>query len=141
MTNTKAINVLYVDDEANNLQSFAAAFRRDFTVFTALSAKDAELILSSNDIHVLITDQRMPVKTGTELLAEAVKKNPDQIRILLTGYTDIEALIDAINNGHIFKYLQKPWNEDELKTAIQDGYKLFDLKRREKELLKKLGDK
>lgn len=131
-TNTKVINVLYVDDEVNNLQSFIAAFRRHFTIFTALSSKDAELILASNDIHILITDQRMPLKKGTELLAEAVKKTPDQIRILLTGYSDIEAVIDAINNGHIFKYLQKPWNENELRTAIEDGYQLFDLRRRER---------
>ncbi len=138
MVNAEKINVLYVDDEANNLQAFTASFRRDFNVFTALSAQEAQVVLADNHIHVLITDQRMPRTSGTELLAEAVKKNPDQARILLTGYADIEAVIEAVNRGHIFKYLKKPWNDNELKTAINDGYELFDLRRKEKELLKQL---
>ena len=83
----KTINVLYVDDEVNNLEAFRATFRRDFNVFTAISAKEAEGILDAeNDIHILITDQRMPLKSGTELLAESVRKYPYQIRILLTAH-------------------------------------------------------
>ena len=101
------INVLYVDDEENNLVAFKATFRRNFKVFTALSAVDAKNILAENEIHVLITDQRMPVTTGSELLAQAVLDYPDQIRILLTGYSDIDALKDAINLGQIYCYLQK----------------------------------
>lgn len=123
--NDKIINVLYVDDEENNLISFTASFRRDFNVFTSSSAKESETILANNNIHVLITDQRMPDTLGTELLADAVRKYPNQSRILLTGYTDIEALIDAVNNGQIFKYLTKPWNEDLLKECIKIGHDLF----------------
>ena len=121
----KIINVLYVDDEQNNLNSFTATFRRDFNVFTAISAKESDAILINNNIHVLITDQRMPDTSGTALLADVVTKYPNQSRILLTGYTDIEALIDALNNGQIFKYLTKPWDEDLLKEYIKIGYELF----------------
>jgi two-component system sensor histidine kinase/response regulator len=128
------INVLYVDDEVHNLQAFKASFRRDFNIYTANSANQAKLILKQYSIHVLITDQRMPSVLGTELLAETVKEYPDQIRILLTAYTDVEAIIDAINRGHIFKYLQKPWNNDVLHEAIIEGYEIYDLKEKEKKL-------
>lgn len=121
----KVINVLYVDDEENNLISFAASFRRYFNIFTAIGSVEAEVILAKNEIHVLITDQRMPDTLGTELLAETVKKYPYQSRILLTGFTDIEAVIDAINKGRIFRYLTKPWNDTELRTAIEIGYDMF----------------
>lgn len=141
MINTDTINVLYVDDEPGNLTAFTASFRRHFTVFTAISADAANVILAENDIHILITDQRMPDKTGTELLAETVKKYPDQVRILLTGYTDVEALEDAINVGHIYKYLKKPWNDVLLKASIEEAFSIFDLRRREKELLKQLREK
>jgi response regulator RpfG family c-di-GMP phosphodiesterase len=121
----KIINVLYVDDESGNLNSFRSAFRRDFNVFTAISSMEADIILSKENIHVLITDQRMPDTSGTALLADAVTKYPHQSRILLTGYADIEAVIDAINKGRIFRYLTKPWDEIELRNAIIIGYDMF----------------
>ncbi len=130
----KLINVLYVDDELNNLQSFKAAFRRLFTIFTALSAKEAEVILSENDIHVLITDQRMPVKSGTELLVNSAKKYPNQIRILLTAFADVQCLEDAINLGKVHAYLQKPWNDAKLKEVIEEGYMVYTLRKKEQEL-------
>ncbi|MCD6017115.1 MAG: response regulator receiver [Bacteroidetes bacterium] len=132
------INVLYVDDEENNLISFKAAFRRYFTIFTAVSADEAKIILAQNDIHVLISDQRMPGTLGTELLAEALKNNPDQIRILLTGFADMEAIKDAINKGQIYHYLQKPWNDTELKETIENAYKIYHLKKEQQELNEKL---
>jgi len=131
------IHVLYVDDEENNLNAFKASFRRDFKVFTALSAAEAKEILEKTEIHILITDQRMPITTGTELLAQAVLDFPDQIRILLTGFSDIDALKDAINLGQIYCYLQKPWDDEELKETIKKAYHVFNLKR-EKEKLSKL---
>ena len=121
----KIINVLYVDDEENNLISFDGSFRRYYNVFTAISAKDAKVILAKNVIHVLITDQRMPETKGTGLLADAFAKYPTQSRILLTGYADIEAVIDAINKGQVFKYLTKPWDENLLNECIKVGYDLF----------------
>ena len=121
----KIINVLYVDDESNNLIAFEANFRRNFNVFVAISSKKAKIILAKEDIHVLITDQRMPDTLGTELLADMVKKYPYQSRILLTGFSDIDAVIDAVNKGRIFKYLTKPWDDNELRMSIEAGYELF----------------
>ena len=132
------INVLYVDDEENNLAAFKASFRRYFNVFTAISADEGKIILNQTDIQVLITDQRMPGTLGTELLAQAVKEYPDQIRILLTGFADIEAIKDAINRGQIYHYLQKPWNDDELKKTIEDAFKIYQLKKKQQELNQQL---
>ena len=127
------IKVLYVDDEENNLIAFKATFRRDFTIFTASSAKEAEEIMATNEIHVLITDQRMPVTTGSELLKKAVVENPDQMRILLTGFSDFDALTDAVNQGKIYCYLQKPWDEDELRRVICEAFAIYkDKKDKEK---------
>lgn len=125
MPKTNSINVLYVDDEQHGLQAFHASFRRIFNVFTANSAFEAENILSKNIIHVLITDQKMPEKTGTELLAETYKKYPEQSRILLTAFGDKQDLIDAINKGQIYMYLEKPWNYDILERCIKEGYDDF----------------
>jgi response regulator RpfG family c-di-GMP phosphodiesterase len=138
MSEESNINVLYVDDEDNNLQAFKASFRRIFNVFTAISADEGKKILSQHEIHVLITDQRMPGTLGTELLAQAVKDYPDQIRILLTGFSDIEAIKDAINRGQIYHYLQKPWNDQELKETIENAYKVYHLKKKQKELSEQL---
>lgn len=138
MSEDLKINVLYVDDEENNLLAFKASFRRDFSVFTAISADEGTKILVDNEIHVLITDQRMPGTLGTELLAQAVKDYPDQIRILLTGFSDIEAIKDAINRGQIYHYLQKPWNDEELRTTIQNAFQVYHLKRKQKELSEQL---
>lgn len=138
MEQANEIHVLYVDDEENNLIAFKASFRRDFKIFTALSADEAKVILKENEIHVLITDQRMPHTLGTELLAQAVLDFPDQIRIMLTGFSDMEALKDAINRGQIYCYLQKPWNDAELKETIQKAYEIYHLKKEKEELTKKL---
>ena len=132
------IKVLYVDDEENNLSAFKASFRRQFTVFTAISADEALKVLSENDIHILITDQRMPGTLGTELLAQALKDNPDQIRILLTGFSDIEAITDAINRGQIYRYLSKPWVDEHLIQTIQDAYIVYNLKKKQQELSQQL---
>lgn len=132
------INVLYVDDEENNLIAFKASFRRYFTIYTAHSANEAQLLLSKNTIHVLITDQRMPGTLGTELLAKAAKEYPDQVRILLTGFSDIEALKDAVNRGQIFRYLSKPWNDEELKKTIEESYHIYHIKKEEHEKNEKL---
>ena len=117
------INVLYVDDEVHNLQAFQATFRRSCNVFTANSAMEAEVILAENDIHVLITDQRMPVKTGTQLLAETINKYPDQVRILVTAFADVKCMEDAIKKGYVYKILKKPWDHETLQQAIEEGLK------------------
>jgi response regulator RpfG family c-di-GMP phosphodiesterase len=123
--------VLYVDDELNSLQSFKASFRRSFTVFTASSGQEAQEILANNEIHVLISDERMPGMNGTELLEAALRHNPAQVRILLTAYSDFEILQQAVNKGYIFKYLCKPWNDDELARSILEAHALYQKNLRE----------
>ncbi len=126
--NNLSINVLYVDDEARSLEGFKANFRRYYTIFTAMSAKEARVILDNNEIHVLISDQKMPETLGTQLLEEAVKNYPEQTRILLTAYSDSEAIIQAFQRGLIFRYMLKPYIPDELKNLIDSAFELFRLK-------------
>ncbi len=132
------INVLYVDDEENNLEAFRASFRRYFNIFTATSVDAGKEVLKEYEIQILITDQRMPGALGTDLLAQAVVDYPDQIRILLTGYSDMEAIKDAINRGQIYQYIQKPWNDDQLKRIIENAYQIYALKKRQKNLNEQL---
>jgi response regulator RpfG family c-di-GMP phosphodiesterase len=120
------INVLYIDDEENNLKPFIATFRRYFNVFTALSAKEAEVILDTiKDIHVLITDQRMPGTLGTELLIDVVKKYPKQTRIIVTAYPEDKDVQVAEKMQLIYRVIAKPWNADELQELIIEGYDMF----------------
>lgn len=123
------IKVLYVDDEENNLSSFKANFRRLYEIYTATSGAGALDILSQTEVHVVISDQRMPEMTGVELFKRVKKLYPEPIRILLTGYTDIEALAEAINEGDIYRYITKPWNEIELNNGIQNAYDVFKTRR------------
>ncbi|MGC4234367.1 MAG: response regulator [Niabella sp.] len=131
-------NILYIDDEIHNLNSFRAVFRRSYNIFTALSADEGRKILKENDIHLIITDQRMPEITGIEFLESIIKDHPHVPRILLTGYTDINAVIDAINKGSVYKYVQKPWSEEELRTTIEEALKLYTSSKNKEELTEKL---
>ena len=132
------IGVLYVDDEINNLNSFKAGFRRDFEIYTASSAKEGRKILDNHEIGVIITDQRMPGMTGIEFLESILPVYPDTIRILLTGFSDINAVMDAINRGQVYKYLVKPWQNDELKMYIENALEIYHLRKENKELVRKL---
>ncbi|MES2679563.1 MAG: response regulator [Bacteroidota bacterium] len=127
-------NVLYVDDEGNNLEVFKGNFRRHYNVFTAGSADEARIILSTREIHVLITDQKMPVTIGTQLLEEAIKVYPQQTRILLTAYAESEAILDAFQRGLIFKYVLKPYVPEKLKEIIDSAYKVYQLKQIKEQL-------
>lgn len=132
------IKVLYVDDEQNNLFSFKAIFRTDFHIITAISAEEAVKKLALEEFHVLITDQRMPGMTGVEFLESILEKHPKPVRILLTGYTDINAVIDAVNKGKIFHYLSKPWDEEELRRTIHTAYELYKAREEQKDMTEKL---
>jgi len=136
MSNHK-ISLLYVDDEENNLISFKATFRLKYNVYTAISGAEAMGILEDKLIHVIITDQRMPHMSGVEFLEEVLKKYTDPVRILLTGYTDMSTVIDAVNKGKIFHYLTKPWNEEELTQTIERAYEIF----LEKEKIRRMNEK
>jgi response regulator RpfG family c-di-GMP phosphodiesterase len=132
------IHVLYVDDEVNNLHAFKAAFRRDFNIFIAESAKEGIQVLENEPIEVIITDQRMPEMTGVEFLESIIPQYPEPIRILLTGYTDIQAVIDAINKGQVYHYITKPWDEEQLRNIIRKAYEVFELRAENKELVRSL---
>lgn len=134
-------NVLYVDDEEQNLITFRAAFRRDFNVVTARSAQEAIELMRLQTIPVVLTDQRMPEMTGVQLLEKILPEFPDSIRIIVTGYTDMDAIIQAVNNGHIFQYITKPWNEQELKMTISHAIHLYHLQQENQHLLQALNDK
>ncbi|MEJ7558256.1 MAG: response regulator [Pedobacter sp.] len=138
MNSEAVINVLYVDDEVHNLNAFKASFRRLFNIFIAESALEGRAILENNDIHVIITDQRMPVTTGIEFLESIIPHFPEPIRILLTGYADINAVIDAINRGQVYKYIQKPWTEDDLRINIQKAFEIYSLRKENRELTERL---
>src|ERR1700743_4014251 len=130
--------VLYIDDEINNLNSFKASFRRDFEIYTAQSAREGRKILDSYEIGVIITDQRMPGITGIEFLESILTIYPDTIRILLTGFSDMNAVMDAINRGQVYKYLVKPWQNEELKLYIQNALEFYHLRKENKELARRL---
>jgi len=132
------IKVLYIDDEVENLRSFKAVFRREFEVELAESGAQGIELFQSFRPDVVITDQRMPRMTGIELLEAIQKVNSAPIRMLLTGYSDISAVIDAINRGQVYRYLTKPWNEGELRNAIHSAFEVYELRRRNAELLKAL---
>ncbi|MGN0002712.1 MAG: response regulator [Sphingobacterium composti] len=119
------ISVLYVDDEENNLFSFKATFRIKYNVHTAISGDAALEIVKKKPIDIIITDQRMPEMTGVEFLEKVIDINAEPIRILLTGYSDMSAVIDAVNKGKIFHYLTKPWDEKELDDTIQRAYQIY----------------
>jgi response regulator RpfG family c-di-GMP phosphodiesterase len=138
MSSDVSINVLYVDDEVHNLNAFKASFRRLFNVFIAESAVEGRIILESQDIHIIITDQRMPVTTGIEFLESIIPDFPEPIRILLTGYADINAVIDAINRGQVYKYIQKPWMDDDLRINIEKAFEIYSLRKENRELTERL---
>lgn len=119
------ISILYVDDEENNLFSFKATFRIKYQVYTAISGEEALKILGSKEVQIIITDQRMPEMTGVQFLEKVLEKYPDPMRILLTGYADMGAVVDAVNKGKIFHYLAKPWNEEELTLTIERAFEKY----------------
>jgi PAS domain S-box-containing protein len=122
------IKVLYIDDEQSNLNAFRAAFRRVFDIHLARSADEGLQVLNTHPIEVILSDQRMPSKTGVDFFESILDKHPNPIRILLTAYTDINAIIAAINIGQVYRYVTKPWNEFDLKLTIENAYRIYHLK-------------
>jgi serine phosphatase RsbU (regulator of sigma subunit)/CheY-like chemotaxis protein len=130
------LKLMVVDDEPDNLDLLYRTFRRDFRVYKADSGVSAlQLLETEGEMAVIISDQRMPQMNGTEFLSKTVERFPETIRILLTGYTDVEDLVDAINSGKVFKYITKPWNPENLKAVVQQAAETFKvLKQRTNEL-------
>lgn len=116
------LKLLVVDDELDNLELLHRTFRRSYRVYRASSGQEAlECLEQHGEMAIIISDQRMPKMNGTEFLSLTVNDYPDTIRIVLTGYTDVEDLVDAINSGQVFKYITKPWKPKELRQVIDEA--------------------
>jgi sigma-B regulation protein RsbU (phosphoserine phosphatase) len=134
----KKYTILYVDDEESNLRIFRMAFKREYDVLTAMGGNEAIEILRGNDVQCLITDQKMPEMTGTELLEKVLPEFPDVIRMILTGFADIEAIVKAVNKCGIYKYITKPWDKGEMKLTIDKALEAYELKSDKVKLIREL---
>ena len=110
--------IAFIDDEPRILRSLKMHFRQSHDVFTTTDATELMKYVSEHEVQVVISDQRMPDKTGTEVLRDVKEASPNTIRILLTGYADLNAVIDLVNEGEIYRYITKPWQNDELKKVV-----------------------
>lgn len=120
-------SILCVDDEVDNVEALERLFRRKYNVLTATSGAEALKIVKQEKISLIVTDQRMPNMTGVEFLSASMKHQPDAIRILLTGYTDIESVISAINSGQVYRYVTKPWDPVDLANTVDKAIERFEL--------------
>ncbi len=123
MNKSSKISILYIDDEHINLLAFRANFRREYEVFTAVSGIEGKALIEQNDIKIVVADQRMPKMTGIQFFEWIKEDHPNTIRILLTGFTDVSAVVDAINKGQVYSYISKPWDEEELRGTFEKAFK------------------
>ncbi len=126
--------ILVVDDEPANLRSLARLFREEYEVLTAESGQQALDLLGQHDVALLITDQRMPGMEGIELLKKTVPIRPRMVRMILTGYTDVDALVEAINCGQVYRYVTKPWNNEDLRMTVKRALEHFEANKETYEL-------
>ena len=121
-------NVLFVDDESNIVSACKRALRRvGCKIFTTTDTAEAIALAKENEFAVVVSDQRMPIMEGTELLERIREIQPDSIRIILTGYADISAAIDAINKGAVWRFMSKPWDDEQLRSTIKAAVSQFNL--------------
>jgi DNA-binding NtrC family response regulator len=118
---SEPIRILFVDDEERILRSLALQFRREYEVLTESDPRRALERLKSERVQIIVSDQRMPQMSGAELLAQAREIAPDTLRILLTGYSDLDAAVEALNSGGIFRYLTKPWDQQEMAFTLRQA--------------------
>jgi DNA-binding NtrC family response regulator len=121
--------IMIVDDEPANLRLLEKLFRHDYEVISTESGEEALRLLNEHDAAILITDQRMPGMTGVELLKRSALNRPRVVRIILTGYTDVETLVEAINSGCVYKYVTKPWNNEELRLTVSRALEHYETKK------------
>ena len=126
MSQAKKHTLLVVDDEPDVGDSVHDLLRREFNVLKARNADEGLKLMRDNEVHIIMTDQRMPKVSGVELLKSIRAGHPQAIRMLFTGYADLEAVIAAINHGHIFKFLRKPWQPEELEDAVREAAAEYD---------------
>ncbi len=135
------IAILCVDDEKNVLRSLERIFfDEDYTILTADSGKEGLEILGKEQCQVVISDYRMPEMNGVDFLRDVCNKWPDTVRIVLSGYADVASIVSAINEGEIYKFIPKPWNDDELKVTIANAIERYNLHRENKKLTGELLD-
>nr|WP_319492003.1 response regulator [uncultured Desulfobacter sp.] len=128
MDSTPKHTILCVDDEKQILSALKRLLRKEnFDLLTATSGEEGLKIMASRDIHLVISDHRMPEMSGISFLARVRETYPDTIRILLTGYTEVDSIKASINEGHVYKFLLKPWNDDDLKQEIKKALERYDL--------------
>src|SRR6185295_16969988 len=134
----KKFAILYVDDEEKSLKYFTRAFDEHFRIFTASNAADGFRLLEQHkdEIGVMITDQRMPGEKGVQLLEKARQIAPRMLRILATAYSDLDAAVDAVNTGAIYKYLSKPWDTPQLEVTLRRALEFFIVQRERDQLLR-----
>jgi signal transduction histidine kinase len=130
--------LLIVDDEPDVLDSLRHQFHRSYRVITCLSGSQAIEILKADDVELILSDQRMPGMSGDQFLREARQLKPEAIRMLFTGYADMQAVINAVNEGQIYRYILKPWNTVELEGIIRQGIEQFDLLAERRKLITQL---
>src|SRR3954463_2382417 len=118
--------LLIIDDEPNVCDSVHDLLRREFRVLKAHSASEGYRIMQEEEVHIVMSDQRMPQISGVELLARVKSRYPQAIRMLFTGFADIESIIAAINQGHIYQFLKKPWQPEELLAAVRQAALEYD---------------
>ncbi len=126
MTAPAKHTLLVVDDEPNVCDSVHDLLRRQFRVLKAKSAGEGIKLMQDNEVHIIMTDQRMPQITGVEFLRRARVGHPQAVRMLFTGYADLDAVIAAINQGHVYMFLKKPWQPEELEAAVKDAADEYD---------------
>ncbi|MDX6496773.1 MAG: two-component system, NtrC family, response regulator HupR/HoxA [Blastocatellia bacterium] len=119
--------IMIVDDEPANLRVLERLFRADYRMVTAPSGAEALALLEQNDVALMISDQRMPEMTGIELMTKTVDIRPHMVKILLTGYTDVGAIIAALNSGLVYRYLTKPWTNDDLRLTVSRALEHYEM--------------
>ncbi|WP_435006747.1 response regulator [Tundrisphaera lichenicola] len=118
--------LLIVDDEPDVCDSVHDLLRREFRVLKAHSGQDGFRLMQEEEVHIIMTDQRMPQVSGVELLTRVKAKNPQAVRMLFTGYADLESIIAAINQGHVYQFLKKPWQPEELLDAVRQAAQEYE---------------
>lgn len=137
-TNSAERHLLVIDDEPEIVAALRRQFRRKYRVLTAYSAAEGHEVIATHPVQVIISDQRMPGMSGTEFYRLVKQDYPDAVRLILTGYADLQAVIAAINDGNVFRYIPKPWDPDELDTIVEQAFDHYDLIQRNRQLFRDL---
>jgi DNA-binding NtrC family response regulator len=139
MSPAQPYKILVVDDEENVRNAIRRALRREgYELFLASDASEGLALMKDTAIDLVISDHLMPNMTGLEFLKKVGDRRPDCVRIMLTGYADIHTAIDAINHGHIYRFLTKPWDDTELKVLLHTAFEQLELVRTNRRLLAKV---